>query len=182
MSGAVPMRDGYSGDELRRLASAAHNGNQTRRLMALAAIYDGKNRTEAAALGLMDRQTLRDWVIRFNEDGPDGLINKKPSGRPLKFTSEQKRQLAEIVEEGPANHIQGLIRWRCIDLVGVVKQRFGIECHQDTIGRILKELGFSHISPRPQHPKQDEQAIEEYKKLQNPAGQNNKGSKTWYTG
>ena len=165
MSGAVRIRDDYSGDELRRLASAARDGEQTRRLMALAAIYDGKNRTEAAAIGLMDRQTLRDWVIRFNGQGPDGLINKKPSGRLLKFTAEQKRQLTEIVEEGPANQVPGLIRWRCIDLVGVVKERFGVECHEATIGRLLKELGFSHISPRPQHPKQNEQAIEEYKKL-----------------
>ena len=153
MSVAVQMRDDYSGDELRRLASAARDGEQTRRLMALAAIADGKNRTDAAAVGLMDRQTLRDWVIRFNEQGLEGLVNKKPPGRPSKFTAEQKRQLAEIVEEGPANHVPGLIRWRCIDLVPIVKERFGVECHKETIGRILRELGFSHISPRPQHPR-----------------------------
>jgi transposase len=166
MSAAIKMRSDFSGDELRRLASAAHDGEQTRRLMALAAIADGKNRTEAATIGLMDRQTLRDWVIRFNEHGPDGLINKKTPGRPSKLTAEQKRQLAGIVEEGPANLVPGLIRWRCIDLVPVVKKRFGVECHAGTINRILRELGFSHISPRPQHPKQDEQVIEEYKKLQ----------------
>ncbi len=165
MSGAIKMRGDYSGDDLRRLASAARDGEQTRRLMALAAIYDGKNRSDAAAIGLMDRQTLRDWVIRFNEEGPEGLVNKKTPGRPSKFTAEQKRQLAVIVEDGPANYVPGLIRWRCIDLVGVVKERFGVECHEATIGRILKELGFSHISPRPQHPKQDAQTIEEYKKL-----------------
>ena len=165
MSIAIQMRDDYSGDELRRLANAARDGEQTRRLMALAAIADGKNRTEAAAVGLMDRQTLRDWVIRFNEEGPEGLINKKTPGRPSKFTNEQKRQLAEIVEEGPANHVPGLIRWRCIDLVPIVKERFGVECHKETIGRILRELGFSHISPRPRHPKQDKQTIEQYKKL-----------------
>ena len=162
---ARKMRDDYSGDELRRLASAAYGGKQTRRLMALAAIADGKNRTKAAAIGLMDRQTLRDWVIRFNEEGPEGLINRKTPGRSSKFTAEQKCQLAEIVEEGPANYIPGLIRWRCVDLVDVVKERFGVECHKETIGRILREQGFSHISPRPQHPKQDGQAIEQYKKL-----------------
>ncbi|MCF6200487.1 MAG: helix-turn-helix domain-containing protein [Hyphomicrobiaceae bacterium] len=62
--------------------------------MALAAIYDGKNRTQAAAVGLMERQTLRDWVIRFNEQGPDGLVNKKPSGRPSKLTAEYRKELA----------------------------------------------------------------------------------------
>jgi transposase len=113
----------------------------------------------------MDRQTLRDWVIRFNEQGPDGLINKKTPGRPSKFTNEYRSELAKIVAEGPGNYVPGLIRWRCIDLVPVVKERFGVECHQGTISRILRELGFSHISPRPQHPKQDEQTIEEYKKL-----------------
>jgi len=164
MSGAIPMRDDYSSEELRRLAAVACDGGQSRRLMALAAIADGKNRTQAAAIGLMDRQTLRDWVIRFNEQGPEGLINKKASGRPSKLTAEQRRELAEIVRKGPADHVPGLIRWRCIDLVPVVKKRFGVECHLATIARILHELGFSHISPRPQHPKQDEQAIAEYKK------------------
>ena len=164
MSGAILMRDDYSGEELRRLAAVACDGGQSRRLMALAAIADGKNRTQAAAVGLMDRQTLRDWVIRFNAQGPEGLINKKASGRPSKLTAEQRRELAEIVKEGPADYVPGLIRWRCIDLVPVVKKRFGVECHLATIARILHELGFSHISPRPQHPKQDEQAIAEYKK------------------
>lgn len=159
------MRDDYGGDELRRLAAVVRDGGQSRRLMALAAIYDGKNRTQAAAVGLMDRQTLRDWVIRFNEQGPEGLVNKKSSGRPSKLTAEQRSELAEIIEKGPADYVSGLIRWRCIDLVPVVKERFGVECHLATIARILHELGFSHISPRPQHPKQDEQAIEEYKKL-----------------
>ena len=165
MSGAIPVRDDYSGDELRRLASASRDGEQTRRLMALAAIYDGKNRTQAAAIGLMDRQTLRDWVHRFNEEGPEGLINKKTPGRPSKFTAEHRCELAKIVAEGPEKHIPGLARWRCIDLVPVVKERFGVECHAATISRILGEMGFSHISPRPRHPKQDTQAIEEYKKL-----------------
>jgi transposase len=98
------------------------------------------------------------------------LVNKKSSGRPAKFTSEQKRQLVKIVEESPAKYIPGLIRWRCIDLVKVAKERFDVECHEMTIARILHELGFSHISPRPQHPKQDEQAIEQYKKLRRSAG------------
>ena len=168
MSAAIPMRDDFSGDELRRFASASYSGEQTRRLIALAAIADGKNRMQAASVGLMDRQTLRDWVIRFNEEGPKGLINKKTPGRPSKFTAEQRCTLVKIVEEGPENYVPGLVRWRCIDLVAVVKERFGVECHAATISRILGEMGFSHISPRPQHPKQDDRTIEEYKKLQKP--------------
>ncbi len=170
MPAAIRIRDDYSGDELRRLASTARDGAQARRLMALAGIADGKSRAEAAAIGLMQAQTLRDWVIRFNEKGPDGLINRKPPGRASKFTSAQKRELEQIVEEGPANHVPGLVRWRRIDLVHLVRERFDVECHETTIGSLLKELGFSHISPRPQHPKQDVQAIEEYKKLRGQAG------------
>jgi transposase len=165
MPGAIKLRDDYGGEELRRLAAVSRDGAQARRLMALAAIYDGMSRAEAAAVGLMDRQTLRDWVIRFNEHGPDGLLNKKPSGRPSKLTDQQRRELAEIVEKGPADYVPGLARWRCIDLVSVVKERFDVEVHLATIARILHELGFSHVSARAQHPAQDAQTIEEYKKL-----------------
>ncbi len=161
---AIKMRDDYSGDELRRLASTARDGAQARRLMALAGVADGKNRAAAAVMGLMEPQTLRDWVIRFNAEGPDGLTNRKSPGRGSKFTPAQKRELGQIIEEGPANHVPGLVRWRRIDLVHLARERFNVECHETTIGSILKELGFSHISPRPQHPKQDVQTIEEYKK------------------
>ena len=161
---AIKMREDYSGDELRQLAATASDGAQARRLMSLAAIADGKNRAQAAEIGLMDRQTLRDWVHRFNAHGPQGLIDHKPSGRESCLTSEQKQELKQFVEEGPSNHVPGLVRWRRIDLAALVKQRFGVECHETTIGRILKELGFSHISPRPQHPRQDAQVIENFKK------------------
>jgi transposase-like protein len=89
------MRDDYSGDELRRLASAASNGEQTRRLMALAAICDGKNRTQAAAVGLMDRQTLRDWVIRFNEEGPEGWSTKSHRGVPPNSQANKNGSLSK---------------------------------------------------------------------------------------
>lgn len=164
MTAVIAMRTDYSGDELRRLAIAAGSGAQARRLMSLAAIADGKSRSDAAAVGLMDRQTLRDWVIRFNNEGPDGLIDLKLSGRTPKLNTEQKRELGRLVEDGPQSLAPDLVRWRRADLVDAVKQLFCIDCHETTIGRILKELGFSHMSPRPQHPKQDEQVIEGFKK------------------
>ena len=162
MSAAIKMRDDYSADALLVLARNSHDGAQTRRLMSLAAVAEGKPRLEAAAIGLMDRQTLRDWVIRFNEDGPDGLIDHKSSGRKSKLDDEHKSQLAQLVEEGPG--VPGLVRWRCIDLAVVVKERFGVDYHPATISRILHELDYSHISARPQHPKQDEEVIETFKK------------------
>lgn len=164
MAGAVKLRDDFSGDELRRLAGKAKDGAQARRLMALAAVRDGKRRGEAAAIGLMDRQTLRDWVHRFNEEGHDGLINRKSLGSPCKLSGSQKQELALIVEEDPGKYIPGLVRWRRIDLAQVVQQRFGVELHETTIGTILKQLGFSHVSARPRHPKQDPEVIEAYKK------------------
>lgn len=164
MAAAVRLREDYSGDDLRRLACKARHGGQARRLMALAALADGKNRAEAAAVGLMDRQTLRDWVIRFNVDGPEGLIDKPAPGRPPKLTPAQKQEMRQWVEEGPGRHDPRLVRWRRADLAEVVRDRFAITCHATTIGRMLRELGFSHVSPRPRHPEKDDQAAAEFKK------------------
>jgi len=164
MSAAIRMRDDYSADELLGLARTCQNGAQARRLMSLAAVSEGKSRLEAARVGLMDRQTLRDWVIRFNNEGPEGLIDHKSSGRKSKLTDEQKSQLALFVEEGPGDHIPGLMRWRCVDLAALVNERFGVDYHPATIARILHKLDYSHISARPQHPKQDEEVIETFKK------------------
>lgn len=164
MAAAVRLREDYSADDLRRLASKARHGAQTRRLMALAALADGQSRAEAAAVGLMDRQTLRDWVIRFNADGPAGPIDKSSPGRPPKLTPAQKQEVRQWVEEGPGPHDPRLVRWRRADLAGAIEDRFAITCHPTTIGRMLRELGFSHVSPRPRHPEKDDEAAEEFKK------------------
>jgi transposase len=165
MAAAVRLREDYSANDLRRLACKARHGGQARRLMALSALADGKIRAEAAAVGLMDRQTLRDWVIRFNAEGPEGLIDKPAPGRPPKLTPAQKQQVRQLVEDGPGPHDPHLVRWRRADLAVVVKDRFAITCHPTTIGRILRELGFSHVSPRPRHPEKDDQAAEAFEKI-----------------
>jgi transposase len=164
MGAAVGLRDDFGASELRRLATKAKDGAQARRLLALAAVRDGLNRTEAARLGGMDRQTLRDWVHRFNQHGPDGLIDVKPSGRPAKLSDEQKELLRQLVEAGPDRQKDGVARWRCVDLKRVVGQRFGVDLSEVSLGRVLKKLGFSHISARPRHPVQDPQAIAAFKK------------------
>jgi transposase len=112
----------------------------------------------------MDRQTLRDWAHRFNENGPDGLVNVKPTGRRPKLSAEQRDVLRELVEAGPDPEKDGVVRWRCADLQRVLGQRFGVDLSTVAIGRVLKKLGFSHISARPQHPAQDPQAIAAFKK------------------
>ena len=161
---AVELKEGMSADELRVEAAKAKDANQARRLLSLAAIRDGKSRAEAAQIGGMDRQTLRDWVHAFNTHGIDGLINKKPSGRPAKLSVEQKAEIAKLAEAGPDFEKDGLVRWRCRDLARIAKERFGVTIDEDTIGRVLREQGYSHISARPQHPGQDTDKIESFKK------------------
>ena len=112
----------------------------------------------------MDRQTLRDWAHRFNQHGPDGLIDVKSPGRRPRLSDEQKLVLKGLVEAGPDPETDGVVRWRCVDLKRVVRERFGIDLSEVSLGRILKQLGFSRISARPQHPKQAPEAIAAFKK------------------
>src|SRR6202521_6174674 len=168
MSAAIRIRQDFEAATLRRLATTVKDAGQARRLRALAAVYDGKDREAAARIGGMDRQTLRDWVHRFNEHGPDGLINIKPTGRRPKLSAEQRDVLRELVEAGPDPERDGVVRWRCVDLQRVLGQRFGVDLSTVAIGRVLKRLGFSHISARPQHPAQDVQAITAFKKKTSP--------------
>jgi transposase len=164
MGAAVRLREDFSGEALRALAAKSQDGRQVRRLMALAAVADGMSRSAAAAVGLMDRQTLRDWVIRFNAAGPEGLINRTSPGRPAKLTAEHRQELARLVDDKPEDHGREVVRWRRIDLADEAERRFGVACHETTIGRVLRDLGFAHISPRPRHPDQEEGAAEDFKK------------------
>jgi len=164
MSAAIALRDGFEADDLRGLAVKAKDADQARRLLALAAVYDGMDREEAARIGGMDRQTLRDWVHRFNERGPEGLINIKPLGRPSKLSPEQKEELRRLVEAGPDPQVDGVVRWRCVDLKRVLGARFAVDLSEVSLGRVLKQLGYSHISARPQHPAQDARAIAAFQK------------------
>ncbi len=164
MPAAVKLREDYSAAELRRLAKRSKDANQSRRLLSLAAVREGKDRAEAAKLGGMDRQTLRDWVHRFNAQGPDGLKDIRLKGHPPRLAPEQLAALAEIVETGPYREKDGVMRWRRIDLKRVVEERFGVVYHERTIGKLLKMLGFSHISARPRHPGQKAETIAAFKK------------------
>ena len=164
MPSAVRLREDYSAEELRALARRSKDVNQSRRLLWLAAVRDGMDRGSAARIGGMDRQTLRDWVHRFNEYGPEGLIDIKPPGRPSKLSEEQREALKQLVETGPDPATDGVVRWRCVDLKRVLGQRFGVDLSEVSLGRVLKKLGFSHISARPQHPVQNPEAIAAFKK------------------
>jgi transposase len=117
MGQPIAVRTDFSAVEVRRLARRAKDSDQVRRLLAIAAVIDGASRAVAAKVGGMDRQTLRDWVIRFNEQGPDGLINVPAPGAPAKLNKRHRAFLARIVDEGPIPAVHGVVRWRACDLI-----------------------------------------------------------------
>jgi transposase len=164
MSAALPLRSDFDSQILRDLARRCGNANRSRRLLSLAAVYDGMSRTEAARIGGMDRQTLRHWVLRFNADGPDGLVDRWTRGPARRLSESQLRELATIVETGPDMQSDGVVGWRRVDLQAVIKQRFGVEYGERWVSQILHDLGFSHMSARPQHPRQNAKIIEAFKK------------------
>jgi transposase len=164
MPAAVGLRTDFSATQLRRLASKGKDASQSRRLLSLAAVLDGKSRAEAATIGGMDRQTLRDWVHRFNAAGPDGLKDNWAGGLPPRLSAEQRAELAQIVEDGPDREKDGVVRWRRVDLQRVIAERFGVDYCERYVGTLLKKIGFSHISARPRHPGQDAEIVAAYKK------------------
>ena len=163
MGAPIDLREDFEAAALRRLAVEAKDADQARRLLALAAVYDGMSREDAARIGGMDRQTLRDWVHRFNRHGADGLIDGKSPGRPPTLSAEQKEELRQLVEAGPDPDKDGVVRWRCVDLKRVLGERFRVDLSEVSLGRVLKRLNFSRVSARPRHPAQDEHAIPTFK-------------------
>src|SRR5260221_2059783 len=154
MGHAIPVRTDYTAGEVRRLAQRAKDAAQARRLLAIAAVLDGASREDAAKIGGMDRQT---WVIRFNEQGVDGLINIPSPGVPPKLNAMHKAFLARIVEEGPISAVHGVVRWRACDLVMRLHEEFGLSVSDDTA---LQNMGLSHVSAQPQAYQQNAQAID----------------------
>jgi transposase len=168
MPAAVRLRTDYTAKALRALAKCSKNSNQSRRLLSLAAVLEGMKRDDAARVGGMDRQTLRDWVHRFNTAGPEGLLDDWSAGPKPRLSVEQKTALARLIEAGPDRVVHGVVRWRRIDLKHVIKQQFGVDYDARYVGKLLKQMGFSHISPRPQHPRQDAETIAAFKKTSRP--------------
>jgi transposase len=164
MPSAVKLRTDYSAKELRKLAKGAKDNNQSRRLLSLAAVLDGMDREAAARIGGMDRQTLRDWVHRFNAAGLDGLLDRWSDGPAPRLSVEQKAELSALVEAGPDRAVDGVVRWRRVDLKRVIKTRYGVDYQERHVGTLLKQLGFSHVSARPRSPGQDAETMAAFKK------------------
>jgi len=168
MASAIGLRLDYDGTELGRLARVSRDARQVRRLLALAAIYEGGTRGEAARIGGVGLQTVRDWVVCFNVEGPEGLIDgKAPGNRPL-LNEAQRRALAQVVEDGPIPASHGVVRWRLIDLAQWVWDEFAISISRQTLSRELRALGYRKLSARPRHHAQDADAIPAFKKTSPP--------------
>ena len=156
------MRTELSAAELRRAAARSRDADAARRMLALALVLEGKSRKEAAESCGMDRQTLRDWVVRYNDKGLPGLSARVPPGPGFRLTSEQMAKLAVIVEAGPDPTVDHVVRWRRVDLRRVIAERWGVEFHERSVGKLLHRLGFAKLSVRPKHPKTDPAAQAEW--------------------
>lgn len=164
MAAPIPLRDDFDGPQLRALAKKTRDARQGRRLLALAEIYDGAKRSDAARIGGVTLQIVRDWVLRFNAQGPDGLIDAKAPGQPPKLNAAQRQALAGLVDAGPIPAVHGVVRWRLVDLVQWVWEEFGIRIAKQTLSRELRAMGYRKLSARPRHHAQNEYALEAFKK------------------
>ena len=160
----VAVRTDLAAFEVRELAKAAVTPEQARRLLAIALVLEGSSRADAARSAGMDRQTLRDWVHRFNAAGAEGLVDRKAPGRQRRLSLEQQQELAHSLESGPQLTRDGVVRWRLADLCVLVERRFGIRYQERGMGKLVRALGFSRVSARPQHPKSDPEVQAQFKK------------------
>ena len=149
---------------LRGAASVERNGAAARRMLALALVLEGVDRASAARMCGMDRQTLRDWVHRYNDQGLGGLRDRIGGGRSPKLSEAQRAEFAALVEAGPDPASHKVVRWRRVDLRDEIKRRFGVDVHERSVGKILASMGYRRLSVRPQHPKSDPAAQETFKK------------------
>src|SRR4051794_37273977 len=160
--GGGPGRPGAVG--LRREARRCRDTAASRRMLALALVLEGASREEAARAAGMDRQTLRDWVRRYDAEGLAGLRDRPRSGREPRLTPGQEAELAAAGERGPGPDRGGVVRWRRVDLRALIEARFAVRLHERSVGKVLRRLGFARLSVRPQHPKAGEAAQEAFKR------------------
>jgi transposase len=158
-------RDDYTAAGLREAVTRSNDADATRRMLALALVLEGYKRCEAGKLCGMDRQTLRDWVLRYNGEGIAGLCNRIAAGPKPRLTPQQEAAVAELLRKGPDLAVDGVVRWRRVDLARVIKTRFNVTLAERSVGAMLRRLGFRRLSVRPRHPQQDPAAQETQKKL-----------------
>jgi len=162
---AIEVRRDITATILRKKARGEKDGRVVLRLLGISHILEGMERDPAARAVGMTRQTLCDWVHRYNEDGIEGLKNKA-KGRPKRaLTPEQEQEIVTLVTTVPNGT---LVRWRCVDIQAEIEKRFKVVVHESTIGKWLRRMGFRRISVRPLHPEADVEAQEAFKKTSQP--------------
>ena len=171
MSAAIKItRLEPTAEALRGFAAKSRDAAQSRRLLAIAQVIEGVSRLEAARRSGMDRQTLRDWVLRYNQAGVDGLISSLPQGSAPKLSTAQMAALRTLVVAGPDPDKDEVVRWRCVDLRGQIASRFSVTVHERTVGEWLSKLKLTRLKARPYHPKKDPAAEEAFKERARVAG------------
>jgi len=161
----ILLRTDFDASQVRAAAKAAKDGPQVRRLLALAAIYDGGTRGEAAQIGGVTLQIVRDWVAKFNAHGPDGLVDHKAPGRPARLNDVHRAAVAAMIESGPTPAIHGVVRWRLIDLCQWLWDEHQVTVAKQTLGRELRAMNYRKLSARPRHHTQAADAIELFKRI-----------------
>ena len=164
MSIPVALRSDYDAVRLRQLARRSKDAPQTRRLLALAVIYEGGSRSQAAEIGGVSLQTVRDWVLRFNARGPDGLLDGKAPGQPSILGGDHRQRLIEMIETGPIPGVHGVVRWRLADLMQWLWEEDRIRISKQTLSRELRALSFRKLSARPRHHARSDAAVAAFKK------------------
>ena len=159
---AIEVRKDITAAALRKKARSEKDGLVASRLLGIANILDGMDRDAAARAAGMTRQTLRDWVHRYNGEGIEGLRNRPKGHPPRALTPEQEREIDALVSQPPKD--KALVRWRCVDVKAEIERKFGVVLHENSVGNLLRRLGFRRLSVRPLHPEGDLEAQEAFKK------------------
>ena len=160
----IPLRSDFDTVALRAIARRSKDGPQARRLLALAAIYEGGTRTEAARIGGVTLQIVRDWVVKFNAHGPEGLIDRKPPGQPSRITDAHRTALMALIDEGPIPSVHGVVRWRLVDLIAWLWEEFHVTISKQALSREVRALGYRKLSARPRHHAKSEVEVSAFKK------------------
>jgi len=171
MATPVPLRSDFDTNTLRQAARRSRDASQTHRLLALATIYEGGTRSDAAKVGDVTRQIVRDWVVRFNAEGLDGLLDRKSPGAPSRLGPDERQALAGKLEAGPTPAVDGVVRWRLVDLAQWVFEEFRIPISVQTLSRELRAMGYRKLSARPRHHAQNEFELDAFKKTSSPRWQ-----------
>lgn len=149
--------------ELIKLSKQTADPRMRLRLLALAHFMEGANRTQVAAMTKVSRRIVNQWVSNYLNLGLAGLESKKSPGRPGRLTDAQQEQLTEMLSQAAKSETGGRLTGQ--DIKQYVLAEFGVDFHLNHVYKLLRKLGFSWLSSRSRHPKQDPEVIETFKKV-----------------